>query len=300
MQIKHTPKHFSLCHVFRWVAAVSLLNGVLQLFAMSFIADIHAQESTHDSADVGNQAEEHLRLGIDFFMTNELEVAIDEFREAARLRPGYADAFHNLGVALAKTGDLKGAIAAWSKAQRLDPHSVAIHYHLSALVSYNYGVSLLHQGDLESAMTEWRKSLKIQPDLAEAHYALGLGHLTKGNSQRAATKFQEALISHPGWAEGHFQLGVAYYESREFDAADHEWAIALGLKPNFAPAYSNIGLVHLLEGMYTRPRRPFVKRSLLNPILLQRISTWALPWLRRGNGNRHLIILKPFFGFNQI
>ena len=113
-----------------------------------------------DSIEVHDPAQDHLRLGIDFYLSGELEVAIDEFREAARLRPGYADAYHNLGVSLAKNGDLSGAIAAWSQAQRLDPSGEPIRYHLSALVSYNYGIFLVREGKLTLAMGEWQKAVK--------------------------------------------------------------------------------------------------------------------------------------------
>ena len=209
---------------------------------------LNAQTVDGESLETHEQAEEHLRLGIDFFLTNELEVAIDEFREAARLRPGYADAYHNLGVALAKRGEVSGAIAAWSKAQRLDPSEVPFRYHLSALVSYNYGVSLLREGKLHSAMTEWQKALNIQPDLAEAHYALGLGYLALGNAQQAAVKFSDALSWYPDWAEAYHQLGVAYYETRELQLAEQAWQSTLQLKPDFANAYANIGLIRFLEG----------------------------------------------------
>ena len=57
----------------------------------------YAQTGLGDSIEVHDPAQDHLRLGIDFFLTDELEVAIDEFREATRLRTGYADAYHNLG-----------------------------------------------------------------------------------------------------------------------------------------------------------------------------------------------------------
>ena len=99
------------------ISGITLLLGLLSYSPSSgeeTDASHEASSFTHDSA------EEHLRLGMDFFLSDELEVAIDEFREAARQRPGYADAYHNLGVVLAKTGDLAGALAAWSQAERLD------------------------------------------------------------------------------------------------------------------------------------------------------------------------------------
>ncbi|UCE64550.1 MAG: tetratricopeptide repeat protein, partial [Nitrospirota bacterium] len=207
-----------------------------------------AQTELDESLEIHDPAKDHNRLGIDFFLTGELEVAIDEFREAARLRTGYADAYHNLGVALAKSGDLSGAIAAWSQAHRLDPSGEPLRYHLSALVSYNYGVSLVREGKLKLAMAEWQKALNIQPDLAEAHYALGLGYLSLGNAQQAAVKFSQALSWYSDWAEAHYQLGVAYYEIREFDLAEQAWHSTLNLRSDYAKAYSNLGLIRFLKG----------------------------------------------------
>ena len=188
-----------------------LASGVVCLFLESagvvFPLPIQAEPTEQPSSEIRDQAEERLRLGVDFFLTNELDVAIDEFREAARLYPGYADAFHNLGVALAKTGKLKGAIAAWTKAERLEPGGVPLHYHISALVSYNYGVSLLRQGKLEKAMTQWRKALGIQPDLAEGTLCIGTwvfnqGELPAGGEQISRSLILAAQLGRPPFPVG--------------------------------------------------------------------------------------------------
>ena len=131
MKFKYQP---SLCF-FSLLIRCGVGFGVICLFLEStgvvFPPSIQAEPTEQPSSEVRDQAEERLRLGVDFFLTHELDVAIDEFREAARLYPGYADAFHNLGVALAKTGKLKGAIAAWTKAERLGSWgcSLALPYY---------------------------------------------------------------------------------------------------------------------------------------------------------------------------
>ncbi|MGB0910465.1 MAG: tetratricopeptide repeat protein [Nitrospirales bacterium] len=228
---------------------------------------LQAQISENDTHESEPQAEEHLRLGIDFYLTNELEIAIDEFREAARIRPGYADAHYNLGVVLAKSGDLTGAIAAWSQAQRLHPSDLPAQYHLSALVSYNFGVALLRQGQLDQAMTEWASALRIQPDFAEAHYAEGLGYLAKGNAIQAIVKFQQALSWRANWPMAHHQLGVAFYETRDFPSAEQAWRKALELQPQLAKAHSNLGFIQLLEGQTNSAIDSFQQAIALDPDL---------------------------------
>lgn len=206
--------------------------------------------SQADSSPIQDSAEAHLRLGIDFFLTNELDVAIDEFREAAGQHPGYSDAYHNLGVALAKTGDLTGAIAAWAQAERLDIKTVSLSYHLSALVSYNYGISLVRDGRLAQAMAQWRAALRIQPDFSEAHYALGLGYLAAGDPVQAAAHIQKTLHDASQWSHAYEALGLAYYASHENILAEQAWRRALALDPDLPKVHANLGLLRLQEGNY--------------------------------------------------
>ena len=195
-------------------------------------------------------AEEYVRLGVDFFLADELDVAIDAFREAAHQKPDYADAYHNLGVTLAKTGDLTGAIAAWTEAERLDPSAVSLRYSLSALVSYNYGVSLVRDGRMKDAMKEWQTALGLQANFVEAHYALGLGFLAMNNPAIALGHFQSAQSLAPDWAQVYVALGQAHYESHEYDLARAAWLKALAFNPEEVGAYAKLGLLAVQEGNY--------------------------------------------------
>ncbi len=217
-------------------------------------AGVFAAEPVEESillpSDDLDSAEEHLRLGVDFFLTDELDVAIDEFREASRLSPDYADAYHNLGVAFAKTGDLTGAIKAWTEAERLDPSVVSLRYSLPALVAYNYGVSLIGSGKPVEAMKEWQAALHIQPNFPEAHYALGLGFLAVKNPTVALGHFQTALSFVSDWTQAQIALGQAHYESHEYDQARAAWLKALASHPDDAPIYANLGHLAIQEGNY--------------------------------------------------
>jgi tetratricopeptide (TPR) repeat protein len=200
------------------------------------------------TVDEFDSAEEHLRLGIDFFLTDELDVAIDEFREAVHQKPKYADAYRNLGVTLAKIGDLTQAIAAWTEAERLDPVAGSQRYSISALVAYNYGVSLVRDGRIEQAMKEWQAALRIQENFVEAHYALGLGFLAVHNPAVATAHLQAALSLAPDWVQAQVALGQAHYQSHEYDLARAAWLKALALNPGEVGAYANLGLLAVQEG----------------------------------------------------
>jgi tetratricopeptide (TPR) repeat protein len=227
-----------------WLLALGLSVGSLGIAAEPF------EESMFLSSDEFDAAEEHLRLGVEFFLTDELDVAIDEFREAAHQNADYAEAYHNLGVALAKTGDLTGAIATWTEVERLDPRGVSLRISLPALVAYNYGVALVRAGRVEQAMKEWQDALRIQPQFPEAHYALGSGFLGLNNPAVAIDHFQAALSLAPKWTQAYVALGQAHYESHEYDLAQGAWLKALALDPNDARIYANLGHLAMAEGNY--------------------------------------------------
>ena len=263
----------------RTIIGFFLLSGLLGIFP-SYAEKI---DISGIPSSIQDSAEEHLRLGLDFFLTDELDVAIDEFREAARQRPGYADAYHNLGVTLAKTGDLNGALAAWSQAERLDVQAGSLRYHLSALVSFNYGISLVRDGRLKEAMEQWQGAIRIQPDFLEAHYALGLGYVAADNPIPAVAHFQEALHLAPDWPNVYEALGIAYYESHEYVLAEQAWRQALDLKPDLSKVHANLGLLRLQEGNYQEAIRHSQEALTLQPELVAAHYNAGVALFAKGN-----------------
>ena len=264
--MEHERNHVKPNMVFTLMSAW-LLGWVFSIASLGLAAE-PLEELMPLAGDEFESAEGHLRLGIDFFLTNELDVAIDEFREAAHQQPDYPDAYHNLGVALAKIGDLTGAIKAWTEAERLDPQGASLRYSLPALVAYNFGVSLVRSGKIVEAMKEWQTALRLQPHFPEAHYALGLGFLAKQNPAVAMAHLQSALSFAPDWAQAYMALGQAHYESHEYDQARNVWKKGLDLKPGDAETYVNLGHVSVQEGNYQEAIN-FVRQAIaLEPNLV--------------------------------
>jgi tetratricopeptide (TPR) repeat protein len=102
------------------------------------------------------------------------------YHEALRLDPKLALAHHNLGLALAAQGDLKGAVACYREALRLDPNYAPAHNNL--------GNALKAQGDLKGAVACYHEALRLDPKDAGAHVNLGLTWQQQG-------RFAEALAA---------------------------------------------------------------------------------------------------------
>ncbi len=248
------------------------LCGILfiGILSMAWPQTLWAQSMEIDYQTNNTQAaQDHLQLGIDFYLTDSLESAIQEFREAQQLWPEYAKAQWNLGVGLAKLGDLEGAVTAWTQAERLDPSTIPTQVNLSALVAYNYGVALLKQRKLSQAITEWEQALRIQPDLAEAYYALGQIYSIKGNIILSQQYLEHAVHWAGDWSEALNQLGVAFYHNGDYANARKYLNQALRLKPKEARAYNNLGLVHMTEGHLAEAEQTFTTAIKLDTTLPQ-------------------------------
>ena len=162
-------------------------------------------------AGLAAEAEGLLRAGLrrhptDFWLNHEmaqtlhkmqpprLEEAIRHYTAARVLRSRSPGVQVNLGAALQAQGDLKGAVACYHEALRLDPKDAKAHYAL--------GLALKAQGDLKGAAACYREAIRVRPNYAEAHCNLGsvLGLQGRFAESLAAYRRGHALGSRdPTW-----------------------------------------------------------------------------------------------------
>ena len=106
------------------------------------------------------EATVHLGLANSFEATGRGSEALAHYQEAIRLNPALAEAHFNLGVALAKRGDLTAATRCFQEAARLNPEDPQAHLNL--------GVALAQQSRLGQAIVEFQAVLRLDPANAAA------------------------------------------------------------------------------------------------------------------------------------
>ena len=162
-----------------------------------------------------------------------LDEAVACYRRALELRPDYAEAHNNLGVAFKDQGKLDEAVACWRRALELEPDYAEAHGNL--------GVAFKEQGKLDEAVACCRRAVELKPDDAEAHNNLGVAFKEQGKLDEAVACYRRALELEPGFAEAHNNLGVAFKEQGKLDEAVACYRRALELEPGFAKAHNNLG-----------------------------------------------------------
>ena len=103
--------------------------------------------------------------------------AITDFDEAIRLKPDFAEAYYNRGITKAELGHHKDAIADYDEAIRLKP-DYAKAYN-------NRGVEKAALGQRTEAIADYDKAIRLQLDHAEAYY-------NRGNAKVALNLIDEA------------------------------------------------------------------------------------------------------------
>ncbi|MGA2282040.1 MAG: tetratricopeptide repeat protein, partial [Verrucomicrobiota bacterium] len=172
------------------VAAVLVLAGCLVLTEnqLRYWRDseslfIHALAMTKDNYLA------HLNLGTVFQNEGRLNEALAEYREAARLSPGYFRVHSNLGSVLDDLGRPEEALAEYHLALRLRSNFPKLHDGL--------GIVLVELGRFDEAMNEFAEAARLEPDYPWPYFQMGKALLGQGRDAEAIDKLREALRINP-------------------------------------------------------------------------------------------------------
>jgi tetratricopeptide (TPR) repeat protein len=168
---------------------------------------------------------------------NEHIEGIRAYREAVRIDPEFADAWHGLALAHVQLGEAGEAMTAFQEVVRLHPD------HPTAWVGVAAGQA--ERGDFRAAARAFREAARIRPD-ASIFFGLGSAHAEMGEAEEARRAFREAVTLNPDLAEAWCSLGVEYAfpgpESQvEPEEALEAFGNAVRLKPDLAEAWCGRG-----------------------------------------------------------
>lgn len=174
----------------------------------------------------------YCNLGNALLSIEKPKLAIKNYQQAIRLRPDYAAAFNNLGLAFSMQGR-KEALSAFKEAIRLQPSYSDAHFNLANAYK--------EFGDVGSAERHYRESLLHEPVNIGAAYNLANTLKETGRLMEAIGYYKESIRQNPASATlAYNNLGAVLLEQGKQAQAMECYREALRLDASNALAQSNL------------------------------------------------------------
>jgi tetratricopeptide (TPR) repeat protein len=196
-------------------------------------------------------------LGVNYEVLGMKKEAIEAYKQAIRIKPDFAGAHDNLGAAYANSGMYKEAIEAFKQAIRIKPDDAEFHNDL--------GTAYAKSGMYREAIEAYKQAIRIKPDFAEAHFNLGFTYGELGMRKEAIEAYKQSIRIKPDYAEPHNNLGTAYANSGMYKEAIEAYKQSIRIKPDYAEAHNNLGTAYVDSGMYKEAIEAFKQAIRIKP-----------------------------------
>jgi len=200
----------------------------------------------------------HSGLGLALVQQGNIHDAVIHCQKAIKIKPDYARAYINMGMALAtKQGYLNEAVRCLEKALNISPDNVKAHNNL--------GVYLLQLGRDSDAVACFKKATEIQPDYSRAYYNLGNIFNNQGKTDEAVRYFQTALSISPDSVDARYNLATALMKLGNIPEAIEHLEKALVFKPDDADIHNQLGIALAMNGNIKEAVEHFKKALQIKP-----------------------------------
>jgi len=130
-----------------------------------------------------NDERAHFNLGGYYFGQQDFPKAIEHYKKATELEPGYSSAYNLLGYAYRQNVDYASAEKAFQKYIELIPKDPNPYD--------SYAELLLKMGRFDDSIAQYRKALSINTNFVNAHQGIAMDLLYQGKPDQAAAELQE-------------------------------------------------------------------------------------------------------------
>lgn len=226
------------------------LAVALALFAVPVLAQTSPDPETRFSTGVM-----HLKDG-------RVDLALEEFKKAAKEDPKNPYFQKGLGLAYAAKRQWKDAIAAFRKALELNPFYVDVRNDL--------GAALLGSGEREAGKKEFLGAFSdpTNPTPEISAYNLGEAYLEEKNYPEAANWFRTSVARNKAYAEAYVALADALVSGGKVDEAVAQLELGLKEAPNDPALALALGQAYFKAGRFADARarlEEVVKKDPVGP-----------------------------------
>jgi tetratricopeptide (TPR) repeat protein len=134
-------------------------------------------------------AKVYFHQGLERKHSGDLAGAIAAYTGAIELDSTYAEAYNNRGIARVEKGDQAGAIADYTRAIELDPNYAKAYN--------NRGNARVRAGDRAGAIADYTHAIELNPNYATAHYNTACTYARMGDPTMACAWLTKAIALDP-------------------------------------------------------------------------------------------------------
>ncbi len=209
-----------------------------------------AKESLAKESKNRNLAIAHVNSGVTLARLGKHDDALAEYKKALQYAPGDVLILANIGVEMAKAGDLDAGIAQLQNVVDENVNADSVPFALLQL-----GTLLQEKGDWRRASDQFRRATALRPNYTEAHNRLAYALAQKGRQSEALSEYTTVARLSPSEQDRRYSqvlanqwLGNALREQRNYSAAASAYREAIRLKPNYSAAHCELGFVLERQG----------------------------------------------------
>ncbi len=163
--------------------------------------------------------------------------AIEYLNEAIRLKPAYAAAYLQRGIAYRDLGQHQRAIEDFNETIRLKPADLAEAY-------VNRGDVYVNLGQHQRAIEDFNEAIRLKPTDAFAYDSRGIAYGNMERYDEAIQSFRQAVRINPGYVNAWYSLGIAYSDLKRYSDAIDSYLQAVRINPEFTKAWYNLGIAY--------------------------------------------------------
>jgi tetratricopeptide (TPR) repeat protein len=230
--IKAAPDDPSTAPAYDGIAAVLQDQGHIDGAVAASRKAVELRRNPDAAYALGDQLERHGRA----------DDAIEMFRLAAALRPGFAEAHARLGAIWVKQKKFDEAISNYRTAIDAKPDLAEAHCNLAHALHLS--------GDENSAVASAKRAIELKPELAEAHNVLGVLWKARRRPADALAEFIRAAQLRPHYAEACNNAGSVLELLGRPAEATRFYDNAITFQPDTVQFHVNLALNQLLLGNY--------------------------------------------------
>ena len=150
--------------------------------------------------------------------------AVENYRRAVDAEPDYAAMHLNLGTALERVGDARGALEQYAEALRLDPRLPEAHYGLG---------DLLERGGRDpEAIEQYRAAVTENPTFVAAHLKLADALRRTDRLEQSLSQYRQVIALEPGDAGARFGEAMALVRLERYPEAREQLTEAMKVLPD--------------------------------------------------------------------